>query len=459
MGKNLFISGSILLLLAGFIFLAALTAGMVYARVDPLQVAQSETLIPVKQDELPPSENLSEISSNMDKELNQLEEEVISIRQLMPDETIYRNTLDADGLRERVITDFFADYTDEDIKRDTTVYALLGVIEPDFDLYSFIIDLYSEQIAGFYDDNTKEMVVVQGGDFGGPERMTYAHEFTHLLQDQTYGLEDGLNLSQELLDKDMDAYAARQALVEGDAVMTEYLWYQLFATDEDNLDVQQFATELSTPIYDSAPGFLKNELLFPYQFGLEFVHTIYVEQGWEGVQNLYANPPLSTEQIMHPERYPDDVPQTVSLDGLASAIPEGWDKIADSTFGEAYMYQLLLNNQDSQFIDISNIWEAAKGWGGDHYQIYMDENDDVIFVLRTIWDTENDAEQFSSAFTDYAKTRWTDIDLKQDSGFQVEDAYFHQVRFMQTGSETWWIVTPDGAITDAVIAAMQMGVE
>lgn len=455
MGKNLFISASILLLLGGLIFLAALTVGVVVAQIDPVQVIQPESLMPVQQDKLPGIANLKAFSAETSAELSQLEKDVIAIRHLMPDETIYRNTLNAAELRERVMTDFFADYSDEDIKRDTTLYALMGVVKPDFDLYNFFVDLYSEQIAGFYDDISKEMVVVQDESFGGPERMTYAHEFTHLLQDQNYNLEDGLNLSQELLDDNMDGYYARQALVEGDATMTEYLWYQTFATPDDNVEVQQFAVELNTPVYDSAPAFMKNELMFPYQYGLEFVHTIYVDQGWQGIANLYQNPPQSTEQILHPERYPQDTPISVSLDALTQAMPDNWQKLSDSTFGEEYLYLLLLNDQDLQTADVSTIWNAVKGWGGDQYQLYMDDQDNVVFVLHTAWDTAADAQEFADAFLTYGKARWNTLTEGSDASFTAVDPYYSQVNFIHQNDQTWWIFTPQ-SMSQTVLDALQV---
>jgi hypothetical protein len=74
------------------------------------------------------------------------------------------------------------------------ILSLLGLLPPDFDLKNFYNQLYSEQIAGFYDSETGEIYVVKGETFGISEKMTYAHEFTHVLQDQTFGFEEGTQL-------------------------------------------------------------------------------------------------------------------------------------------------------------------------------------------------------------------------------------------------------------------------
>jgi hypothetical protein len=454
MGKKLFISAAIVVILFGFIFLATVAGSFLVSQVSPMQTANNEALIPVSPSSLPDSNNMNADVEKMAAELDAIQEEVIGIRNLSPNETIYRNTLTPAEFRRRINDEWMADYSDDDIRRDVLFYALLDVVEPDFDMYGFIVDLYSEQVAGFYDSDSKEMVVIQGGLFGGPERMTYAHEFTHLLQDQNYGLEEGLNLSDELFDEDMDEYMAVQALVEGDAVLTEYLWYQIYATDQDVMDINQFAMEINTQVYDNAPWFIQNELLYPYQFGLEFLHTIYAEEGWAGVESVYANPPISTEQIMHPERYPDNLPLTVNLDALEDVFPADWRLLDESSFGEAYWYLTLMQQQNVDAPDVPTIWEAVKGWGGDRYRLYVDDaSSDVIFVLQTTWDTEDDAKEFMDAYKTYAKLRWDGFD-QQGLGILNTDAFFNNVNMQRNGSTTTWVFAPDKTHMDMVLSAL-----
>jgi hypothetical protein len=456
MGKKLFISAAIVIILFGFIFLSTVAGSFIFSKVSPVQIAQDEAIMPVLAADLPQSDNMNGTVEDMAVELNSIQEEVIGIRHLLPNETIHRNTLNSKEFNNRVENEWLADITDEELRSNTLMYALLDVLEPDFDLYGFTVDLYSEQVAGFYDDESKEMVVIQGGLFGGPERMTYAHEFTHLLQDQNYDLKNGLGLSDESFKEDGDAYGAVQALVEGDAVMTEYLWYQMYATDADTADVQQFSTELYTPVYDNSPWFIQNELLFPYQFGLEFVHSIYVEKGWDGVEAVYDSPPVSTEQIMHPERYPDDVPVKVSLAPLQDALSGDWQMLSESTFGEAYWYLTLMQQQDAAAPDVPTIWEAVKGWGGDRYQLYADEaGDQVIFVLQTVWDTEEDAKEFMDAYKTYAKLRWENFDKTADAISSV-DEIFGDVKMQRNGLQTTWIFAPNEVHMDMVMNALSL---
>jgi hypothetical protein len=68
---------------------------------------------------------------------------------------------------------------------------------------------------------------------------------------------------------------AIQALIEGDATLTEQLWFQQFGTQEDMQDLQNFATNYASPVYDSAPIALKEALTFPYLYGSKFTQTLY----------------------------------------------------------------------------------------------------------------------------------------------------------------------------------------
>ena len=145
----------------------------------------------------PPStqNNQTNILPNILSQMEKIEQEVETLRGLPRATDLDRKTLSPEELRQKVMDDFFSDYTEEDVRQDALILNLFGLIERDYDLYDLFVELYSEQIAGFYDDETREMVVIQGEEFAGPERMTYAHEYTHALQDAQYDLNDGLNLN------------------------------------------------------------------------------------------------------------------------------------------------------------------------------------------------------------------------------------------------------------------------
>ncbi|MDY6867351.1 MAG: hypothetical protein SVT56_05525, partial [Chloroflexota bacterium] len=175
-----------------------------------------------------PSGDEEALPVELRKAMSKIESQVIGIRGLQPTDPVERDLITAEKLEEIVTTDFFSEYTDEDARKDVLILSALGLLPEEFELKQFYNDLYSEQIAGFYDSEEKEMYVVQGTGFGGYEKMTYAHEYTHVLQDQIYGLEEGLGLDEESCEADSERCAAVTALIEGDATLTELLWFRSY---------------------------------------------------------------------------------------------------------------------------------------------------------------------------------------------------------------------------------------
>jgi hypothetical protein len=350
----------------------------------------------------------AELPKYISKIMDQIQIEVIQIRGLFPNGEIPRALLSPAELRNKVINDFLVEYTPEDAQNDTIVLSELGLIPKDFNLLSFYEDLYSEQIAGFYDDETKEMYVVRSGGFGGLEKMTYSHEFTHVLQDQNYDLRNGLNVNDEDCNNDSERCAAVMALIEGDASLTEFTWLYEYASDEDRSDIQTFYQSYQSPVYDSAPAFMKEDFMFPYVAGQEFVQVLFDLGGWQAVNNAYANPPVSTEQIMHPSRYPTDKPIPVGLPNVSSVLGEGWSRTVENVIGEWYTYLILTKGYQYEMqIDDTLARKAVEGWGGDLYQIYYNpDSNQAVAVISFIWDTNKDSREFFDAFNIYGTARW-----------------------------------------------------
>ncbi len=117
------------------------------------------------------SKLLPEVTSQMDD----IQDQMISLRGLQFTNPVAHSSVTPAELRQHFIDNFFHDYTVEDAQAEALVLAVFGLLEPDFDLYVLYIELNSEQNAGFYDFLNKEMYVVQGEDFPGPQRFTYAH--------------------------------------------------------------------------------------------------------------------------------------------------------------------------------------------------------------------------------------------------------------------------------------------
>ena len=374
----------------------------------------------------------------------QIEAAVADIRGLEPLEPIVTTILTPDELRQRVETDLFEEYTEEDALNETYVLASFDFLPIDFELRPFLLDLYSEQIAGFYDPETNEFVVVNADDeFDAAEQVTYAHEFMHALQDQHYALD---LLDDE--DLNADQSMAIRALAEGEATFVQTLFALSGAIDVAELLAA--GADLETPVLDDAPAIFSESLMFPYLVGNEFVAALHREDEFNAVAYAWANLPQSTEQIIHPDRFlADDFPQEVTLP--AFALEGEWVLADEDVLGEAMLRQYL-----GQQLNEDQVETAATGWGGDRYAVYHNpEANQLILVLRQIWDSEEDSIEFAALYPNYP-SRLLDAEsiIQPDGGecwFGDEDV----ICLYQNELETWIVRAPTQELIEEITSQIQ----
>ena len=207
---------------------------------------------------------------------------------------------------------------------------------PDASLGDLTVEMLSGGVAGFYRDDQKTLYVVsRSGEVGANEKVTFAHEFDHALQDQHFTIFK----DQEGVTDRSDWLLARQALYEGDASLLMTLWMsENFTPEEFQELLGQGLNDPSTEMLERMPAILRETLLYPYTTGLTFAQGQYISGGgWAGVDALYANVPETTEQVLHPEKYQAgegpveiDVPRRLRARGSG---PTGTLAL-DDTFGE-----------------------------------------------------------------------------------------------------------------------------
>jgi hypothetical protein len=437
--------GVSLILIPGAFLLAGRGPGMA---PDAALPTPTRTLVVI-----PTSTPGSNLPTDVEQQMDQIQMEVMQIRGLTLKEPLIRDVLTAEQLQDRVMNEFFAEYTPEEAERDVMVYHAWGLLDAEFDIVGLFKELYSEQVAGYYDTKTKEMYVVQGEGFFGNERITYAHEFTHVLQDQTYDLREGMQMNEEYCEENTEYCAAVTALVEGDATMVQFTWFWRYATQADQAQVQESITEYESPVFDAAPGFIQEDLMFPYVNGMEFVQSLFDRGGWDAVDAAYANPPVSTEQILHPDRYPSDQPVPVDLPDLQATLGEGWTELYTNVLGEWYTYLILTQNIDPEAQLAPNVARtAAAGWGGDAYAAYLFEDTQQILVLhRWLWDTAQDSNEFWDAFSDYGRARWGSPDSSMRNRLVWEETANGWVTAVHSGNEVLWLAAPNAQIAAQIL--------
>jgi hypothetical protein len=320
-----------------------------------------------------------------------IEAQVQDLRSIDPTTPVARGTFDQAGLCAYLRTSFREDNPPDLIVGTERLYKHLLLMPEDASLAQLYLDLLTSQVAGLYDDDDKRMYVVTAdGGIGPAEEITYAHEFTHALQDQRFNLKQLMGEEFDQSDRQM----ARAALVEGDATLLMSLWAQQNLTAAELGEVASTVDPASQAVLERMPAILKDPLLFPYTQGVNLALAAFTQGGgYAGVDALFANPPASTEQVLHPEKLEArEAPVAVTFpDDLAAPLGDGWKVSLQDTLGELLLGIVLKEGGAEATLD------AAAGWGGDRIALVEGPNGEVAVVLNTAWDTAADADEFMTA--------------------------------------------------------------
>src|SRR5829696_718187 len=250
---------------------------------------------------------------------------VEAIRGLAPTDAVDPVTIDEVQLRKNIEAEFDATQSPAQLKDTEDLLITLGLLPKGASLRQATLDFQTGQIAGYYSPDKDELFVVSraGGRLGGVEKATYAHEFTHQLQDQRFDLNAlGLDATDQ-----SDRSLARLGLVEGDAVSVQTTWMTA------NLNATELGELLSAALdpaavaaLQNAPPYLRDTATFPYQDGPAFATRLLASGGYAAIDAAFAAPPDSTEQVIHPDKYiAREPPIEVRLPGdVPAALGSGW---------------------------------------------------------------------------------------------------------------------------------------
>lgn len=385
-----------------------------------------------------------------DDSIEDITDEVSATRGLEATDPIIVTPKSRAELAESLELDLLEDYPEDEQYGDERELIAFGLMEPGIDLGDLSLELYSEQIAGYYDPETGEMVVIQdavdGSAFSPSQQVTYAHEIVHALQDQNFDLDGGVLDREPLTD---DQSLAITALIEGDASFSEvqYLLERPTLLEEFLTEIEN--QEFDSEVLDSAPPILRATLLFPYDAGYTFVEAIYNEGGWETVNAAFADPPQSTEQILHPEKYlAGEEPIAVDVPDFTSALDGDWQVFDTNTMGE---YQIRIIMQQTSMPEEQAV-SVGEGWGGDTYIVAGTDTQDAVH-WASVWETSEDAQEFAQGFALYESERWDVVpNYVEDNVIRFEsDGVVAQIEL--EGDSVTYLQAPDQQTLDIIAEA------
>lgn len=304
-----------------------------------------------------------------------------------------------------------ASISPEQLHRRTLAWSTIGVIPPDADLARALRAYYEGQVLGFYVPETGELVYA--GSAAQPsllEGVVLAHEFTHALDDQHFDLSRVDRLGSRCRD---ELSMAALGAVEGSA--------QYFATaaipDLRSLANGNGSVGAGGGTPPDIPPFFQSLQQWPYAAGSAFIRSRFQEGGTTAVDEVMRHLPVSTEQILHPQRYPDDIPEPLDVSDLSAGLGPGWHDLDVMEVGEAWLQLALALRIDGALRD-----RATPGWDGGIYRAWTNGRQ-VAVLLRTAWDTRGDADEFTAAMRAWIGEGSNPAEVARPDATHVEVAF------------------------------------
>jgi len=337
---------------------------------------------------------------------------------------VKRDVTARENLKALLIKEIDAEMTPAEFRANELGMKALGLLPRDVNLKEMMVRVYSEEIAAFYDTKTKTMHLIKEPETKAKKRPSFlerllgktegfnkeenktviAHELTHALADQNFNIDAMQKAVKENDDRDL----ALSALIEGEATLT-MIGAQM--NDWDGSQIRKIPAadldrvfSLLGPLMPltsgaslrEAPPILSETLIFPYLRGLVFCAKLANDGGWKALDAAYHEPPLSAEQILHPEKYREkpDAPMAIDLGMLEAG--EGWKELGRNVVGEMQLAVLLRRHGGKP---------AAAGWDGDRYAVFEGPEGRLGLVWLSTWDSEDDAREFARGYTRFQTTK------------------------------------------------------
>ena len=335
--------------------------------------------------------------------------------------------------------------TKEKIAFEEQAYKMLGFIPLQYDYLNGLVQLYTEELGGYYDPEEKFYAMANWMP-STIQIQIAVHELTHALEDQHFDLEKILD-SKTLTS---DTLLARSALLEGDAIaiMLDYgrdLSGQKSIAEEGTVSmlmVQNISGSMLSHSLRKAPQALQATLIFPYVSGLHFTHALMKKGGYKQLNQAFVRLPETTKEILHPEKY---LAGKKDFTNVPIKVPEEFSeyKVSEPIFedrlGEFFITTLLSN-----WLKPKQASQAGDGWQGDKIALYKSEiEQDKRYLLswEIAWDSEKDAKEFFNSIVLAYKIRFSqspDTEAEDVLVFVTSD--FAKVKLLIKGSRTFVLV-------------------
>ena len=309
--------------------------------------------------------------------------------------------------------------TPEDIRAEELTLKKFGFVPQDFNLEKTTVDLLTEQAAAFYDYDRKKLFVT---DMTAPatQAPVLAHELSHAIADQNFNLGRFIRQGRQ----SDDGSTARLAVMEGQAtwLMSEYLARQLGQSLRNSPSMARMMSALTDssgqfPVYDSAPLYLRETLIFPYTKGMLFQQAVIDRDGNAGFGEVFRKPPVSTQQILHPEKYFENT-QPVDPPLPDPKLPHGFKGVTGGALGELDHDVLLEQYAGKAVAD-----EIGPHWRGGAYELRENKKAGRVVLLYAVqWDSPEIARRYFEVYRQVLQKKWKKMTVTAQTATSLDGA-------------------------------------
>ncbi len=301
-----------------------------------------------------------------------------------------------------------------ELDSERKLFFKLGLIPQEYDLSEFFQKASLLSTISLYDPQTKVLYIADSLADEQEEAilMSLVPNLAFAFQDQHFGV----SFEQARVQGNQDASAARWAVIGGDA-LTAGFNYRLGSSAASRVEVRDirrfFRFLVEEEMADDTPPAVMEMGLFGGVFGFSFMQVYLKWNGWENAARLYSDLPRSTEQIMHPEKYVGsrDDPTEVKEQAPPDVLSPSWKRVYSNTLGEFMLYLHL-----KEFISEQQAKWGAQGWDGDRLELFENPDGKLTLVLRSVWDSEKEADQFFKAYAKLIDQRYPGVQLVPGDG-------------------------------------------
>jgi len=326
----------------------------------------------------------------------------------------------------------------QDIRAEELTLKKFGLVPADFDLAASTVDLLTEQAAAFYDYHKRKLFLT-GSNSEESEDTVLAHELAHALADQNFNL--GRYIKQAR--KSDDGSTARLSVMEGQAtwLMSEYTARRLGQTLLGNQALAASMAGMTDsgagqfPVFEKAPLYLRRSLVFPYTEGMAFQSAVLERDHQRAFSEVFTDAPVSTQQILHPEKYFAKVKPTEPA--LPDPhLPRGYKELVSGELGELEHGILI-----EQYVGKPEAQEIAPHWRGCRFELRENKKLARVVLLYAVeWDEEASAARYFALYRQVLAKKWKHMTVDAEAADRVTG----------TGDDGWFELRRNGAVVTSV---------